>query len=344
MLTENNIIQKSQESQESHNKKSIINPLNRIKIIEHTNEFNFDKIKIIKIPDFSFELLNVEEYHKSDLNIFAISWYKKTEIFDNIKKHNIINCVVLANTNEEKIFFENYVKSIECTYVDILFCNNNAFINENFINLDTNKLESDRKFNMIINSRFSKYKNTNVARLCYNVAHIGYLNSKENYQFPKFGKYLNWKENTSYDVINKKEQYTLLDVNEINSHLNNSLVGGIFSPVEGGCMASTEYLLAGLPVISIHSKGGRDIWYTSDNSIICDNNSRTIKNALDSAINKLQTGFFNRQKIRNECLILCNEHRFRLVDYIKNYFSKKNKLFTISDSELIDQLLHVTTN
>ena len=46
------------------------------------------------------------------------------------------------------------------------------------------------------------------------------------------------------------------------------MVGGVFSEEEGACWASSEYLLCGLPVVSTHSRGGRDVWYSGHNSLI----------------------------------------------------------------------------
>ncbi len=48
--------------------------------------------------------------------------------------------------------------------------------------------------------------------------------------------------------------------------LGSSRVGLILSVEEGACFASSEYLLCGIPVVSTPSRGGRDVFYTRDNS------------------------------------------------------------------------------
>lgn len=310
--------------------KSTMNPPERIRIINASN------VKITKSPDFCFNLISSEEYIFIDLKIFAISWHNKTKIIDDIKKYNISDAVVLVNTKDEQEYFEQYINNIGCNNCDILFCNNNAFLNENLFTLDVTKSENERQYDMIINSRFAKYKNVNVAKLCENVAHIGYFKPDENYQMPNFGTYLNFPPNSEYTSTN----HIKLNQNDITKHLNNSLVGGMFSPVEGGCLASSEYLLSGLPVVSVQSKGGRDIWYTRENSIICKNYDHNVKKCLDLAKFKLANGDFDRTAIRNTHIMQSVEHRNKLVNYIKDFFDDKNKNFTMDSNELTSLLLH----
>ena len=45
-----------------------------------------------------------------------------------------------------------------------------------------------------------------------------------------------------------------------------SRVGLILSKEEGACYASSEYLLCGIPVVTTASRGGRDVFYTRENS------------------------------------------------------------------------------
>jgi glycosyltransferase involved in cell wall biosynthesis len=45
-----------------------------------------------------------------------------------------------------------------------------------------------------------------------------------------------------------------------------SRVGLMLSKEEGACYASSEYLLCGIPVVTTASRGGRDVFYTRENS------------------------------------------------------------------------------
>lgn len=62
--------------------------------------------------------------------------------------------------------------------------------------------------------------------------------------------------------------------------INQSCCGLILSEEEGACFASSEYLLCGIPVVSTHSRGGRDVWYDGYNSIVCDSDPKQITDAV----------------------------------------------------------------
>ena len=51
---------------------------------------------------------------------------------------------------------------------------------------------------------------------------------------------------------------------QVNLALNRARVGLCLSAVEGAMFASVEYLLAGLPIVTTPSKGGRDIYHDSE--------------------------------------------------------------------------------
>lgn len=58
--------------------------------------------------------------------------------------------------------------------------------------------------------------------------------------------------------------YQSLAGEEINEAINQARVGLCLSAVEGAMFASIQYLLAGLPVVSTASRGGRDEFFDSD--------------------------------------------------------------------------------
>lgn len=110
--------------------------------------------------------------------------------------------------------------------------------------------------------------------------------------------------------------FKYLSPEEIVKFANQSYVGGIFSPIEGQCLASSEYLLCGLPVISVKSKGGRDVWYNEKNSIICKNNQNDVLKCVNIAKEKIKKGEFNSETIRQMHLDQMDINRNILTDYI----------------------------
>ena len=68
---------------------------------------------------------------------------------------------------------------------------------------------------------------------------------------------------------------------EICEIINESNCGLCLSREEGACYSSSEYLLCGVPVVSTRSRGGRDVWYTEENSIICTDSEEGVKEAVE---------------------------------------------------------------
>jgi glycosyltransferase involved in cell wall biosynthesis len=277
------------------------------------------------MKDYHISSILTESYKiiPNCLIIISISWYCSVTSVININKLNekYKNIVILTNTEEETLFFK------ETTTSDVIFCNSNAFIDENYYFYNEN---IEKKYNLVINSTFKKYKNVELAKNIENVVHIGYKNDHSNIldeYIPDFGIIAN-------KFIDNK--YIQLSPNEISTIINSSYIGGIFSIEEGACYASTEYLLCGLPVLSTVSKGGRDIWYNQDNSIICEPD-----NIYESYLiikNNMDKGIYNPIKIRANCLKIMEEHRLKLAEYIYDTLIHKFNIEIIEDKNTIKKM------
>jgi hypothetical protein len=263
--------------------------------------------------------LKIDEkiYEKNSLIFLLTSWYKTDNVFKIVNSNKEFNIVILANSLEEKIFFE---KKVRC---DVLFCNHNAFLDEKKYTI-YNSIK--QKYDLVIDSAFHEYKNVNIAKKIQNTLHIGYFKyikrNSDDKVIPNFGILANFKDS----------EYKRLDKHLINIHYNQSLMGGLFSECEGACFASSQYLLTGLPVISIKSVGGRDIWYNEHNSIICENNEDSVYEAVELSKSKIISGEFNREKIRDLHLKQMDEHRNTLIEYInKRLLNNEEKIIDIND-------------
>lgn len=56
---------------------------------------------------------------------------------------------------------------------------------------------------------------------------------------------------------------------DVHKEILKSRCGLALSKTEGSMNATTEYLLCGIPIVSTPSKGGRDLWFTPHNHILC---------------------------------------------------------------------------
>lgn len=69
---------------------------------------------------------------------------------------------------------------------------------------------------------------------------------------------------------------------EVNAAINRAAVGLILSEVEGSSYASMEYLLAGVPVVSTPSIGGRDIFFDPEFCLVCEPDPASVGNAVSA--------------------------------------------------------------
>ncbi len=165
-----------------------------------------------------------------------------------------------------------------------IFCNHNCWLDDSVFKIE----ESDegRIYDLTLNCRPETMKNPQLAVGIANLAII---------------KGINHNKNTYWDLMQLNPSYIndiRLSVPQVAAVLNKSKVGGIFSDKEGACYSSSEFHLCGLPVLSIPSEGGRDVWYTDDNSIVFAKSPEGLRFALNEALRRLSTGEFDRQKIR----------------------------------------------
>jgi|APTNR8051073442_1049403.scaffolds.fasta_scaffold00013_70 glycosyltransferase involved in cell wall biosynthesis len=94
--------------------------------------------------------------------------------------------------------------------------------------------------------------------------------------------------------------------------LQRSCTGLILSEEEGACYASSEYLLSGLPVVSTPSRGGRDVFFTSTNSLIVEPTEEAVARGVDRLIEQAPDGWL----IRHQHIVMSHLFRQRFVDEV----------------------------
>ena len=80
--------------------------------------------------------------------------------------------------------------------------------------------------------------------------------------------------------------YKDLSPDQVCHVINQSRVGLILSEEEGGCFASSEYLMCGIPVVSTPSRGGRDVFYDAANSLIVEPVAEAVARAVVGLANR----------------------------------------------------------
>ena len=247
---------------------------------------------------------------------------EKTNVDINIEVINKLPNPILCCNDEKEVVLMNKLKSLNIINDNIVIecINQNAFIDENNFEVS----DCDKQFDLIINSCFCSYKRRNLAKLIKNTVHIGYFQDF-NKCIPAWGKIAN--------IFNECGEPIFLSPDEIKYYYSISKVGGIFSEVEGACYSSSEYLLSGLPVISTYSIGGRDVWYNSENSVVCEPDESKILNAFEEALVKLNNGTFNPKKIREDHIKQMEEYREKLYNIILKILGKLKICLTDTDKK-----------
>jgi len=288
---------------------------------------------IIHLMDSQFD--KFEEYHKLNflkltnkpIVLVSISWYKKNDSVPQFLPYqNNYEIVILANTQEEKYYYENTY------FIESIFINQNCFTNEEEFYIE----ETDKKYELFVNSAFDSYKKLHLTKLVNNIIYVGrFIDEKTllslglNYD----GYFPNFKNN-----VLKKENYTWLSGDTIRRFTNESHVAGIFSTTEGACFSSGQYLLCGIPVITPKCKGGREIWYNEDNVIYCDTTPESILKSLEIAKEKLKNGSFDKFLIRKQHIEMQEKFRCDLVHFIINKFKNDDEHFETNFEKLKKQL------
>jgi glycosyltransferase involved in cell wall biosynthesis len=261
----------------------------------------------------------VHQINTSGITIVKCYWYKNIEPM--IKECS--DPILLANSPEEYDFFEAN------TEYDVLYANHNAFINEDRFVI---KPEVVKKYDMVLSACFRNYKNVKFAENIKNTVHVGYKNGANLEYIPSFGTLVNFPPNST----NMKD-YRRINTKELVQIYNSAQCGGIFSKLEGACYSSGEYLLCGLPVISTKCVGGREIYYTPENSIICNPDKKSVIAAHNEFVRNRH--LFDSNKIRESTLTIMEGFRNTLTDFVKDKLEDKYNL-SVNRPELYDLLKH----
>lgn len=256
-----------------------------------------------------YEFMYNNKKYRNGVTIVHFGWYAP-HFIETIRSclHKFINPILCVPDEESKRALES--ANLNC--FAIVLAGHNAFINEDYYTI---KPEIPKTVNFICNSCFERYKRRDLIQKIDDIIHIGYSQSKIDDFIPKNGFCPNFVDKRNIHCWNP------LSPSKVVGYYNQSRVGIILSEVEGSCFSSGEYLLCGLPVVSTVCKGGREHWYNNSNSVICEANEASVLAACDLALEKLESGEFQPEKIRQGHIEEMNKQRQNLVDEVYRLFT-----------------------
>jgi glycosyltransferase involved in cell wall biosynthesis len=190
------------------------------------------------------------------------------------KRHPNIRIIIAANTEREHV-------RLERRGVEAILANHNMFVDENVFKPMPHVMPM---YDAIYNANFSAFKRRELSAEIAACAHIGYVSDPDR------------KENSAELLAEAKAQLPHHDFlnpvsptgarrissREVNSALAKAKVGLCLSEAEGAMTSSMEYMLAGLPVVSTPSLGGRSRYFHPRTSIIAEPNPRAIREAVEA--------------------------------------------------------------
>ncbi|NOS90164.1 MAG: glycosyltransferase family 4 protein [Methylococcaceae bacterium] len=191
-----------------------------------------------------------------------------------------------------------------------------AFINQNCLQDDTAisiNPAAPKRFDAIYNAACAPYKRLELAAQVENLAIITYLQPRHLDYFEHSKNLLAHAQWLNFpDGDPNKEPYHSIPGPEVCGLLNQSRVGLCLSHIEGSMFAAIEYLLAGLPIVSTPSFGGRDVFFDDAYVAIVEADPEAVRIGVQQMLDKQLDPY----EIRTETLRKMAVHRQRLVDLI----------------------------
>ena len=259
---------------------------------------NTDKQRVFVLSDLThnYDWLKTAKIQSKDLFFVAFGWFFSEHLATHAEwmlqklRLNKAQFYLMYNSQAEKTHGDKF--GFEGSII-----NNNAWLDERAYSICLRKKIYDALYiarPVTFKRHFLAAKVSNLALLAGDSCH-----GSEKVSLPKY-------KNDPFQFLNKQQ------ISEICAEAH---CGIILSEEEGACFASSEYLLCGIPVVSTESRGGRNLWYNKDNSILCEPNENAVKDAVDTV--KLRS--FNATNLRNDHIN--KMHQFRLK--FKNILNEK---------------------
>jgi phytanoyl-CoA dioxygenase PhyH len=212
-----------------------------------------------------------------------------------------VEVVVLAPTT---VTFE----TLKDSGVAALYCSQNAFVREDIFFPMPGRRPT---FDAIYDAKWADYKRHQLAGAVESLALLTYV-VPDACTVDYFQMALTAVRHATWFTRPWVADSPFLPSVEVNAAYNKSRVGLCLSAVEGTMYASIQYLLAGLPVVTTHNRGGRDEFLSPTTARWVDADAE----AVAAAVADLVRHPIDPVAIRLETLAKISEHRGRLREWM----------------------------
>jgi len=285
--------------------------INKIRKQDHLGAYIISRKPIILVSfwfDFLNNLEDIKAVLPADKNvhfIFKIGFYKsskdaaeiKTTIKELNQKHSNYNFNFLANSPEE---LENFQEN----GLNTLFCNQNAFLDENKYKINNKK----PRYKAIYMARITPLKRYELATKVDNLFVIGSWKDAEVEYAKNILKKCDpekWIKRIPHFMVSK--------------YMNQAQSGLALSKIEGTMYVCTEYLLSGLPVVSSKSQGGRHIYFDDRYVTIAEDTPESVAEKVE----EITSRDMDRKMIRENTINIMQNHRKKFIELINSIYKSE---------------------
>lgn len=257
--------------------------------------------KIIGIQDYeALEEIARKNNNEDIIALVHLTWnhakvYKMLEkklFFRKLKKFGVKPMMMCNSTSEDSYRNIFNIPGMKCPIY--IYTNDNDYFVENV----------EKKYDAIYAAQIIPFKRIGLARAVESIYILTYTQGAGTRENDLHGAYPEMK----HADFNRNWK----NVAEKNRLFNESRVGLCLSKEEGPMLASLEYMLSGIPVVSTKSTGGRTEYYDADYTLIVDDNPTAIKKGVENLIARQ----VDAEYIRKNTLLKLNRDRENYVQVI----------------------------
>lgn len=199
--------------------------------------------------------------------------------------------------------------------------NHNVFLSERIFRV---LAEPRLEFDALYNARFAAWKRHELAREIPSVLYVAYhafntMPGDDDLERQRIERAVSLPGHHLLNRVGKDGLPIRLAPDEVNAALNRAAVGLCLSAVEGAMLASMEYMLAGLPVVSTPSRGGRDVFFDAEFCLVVEPNASSVA----KGVAELRARQVPRDYIRARTLSKLETQRRRLLSLLDEILARQ---------------------
>ena len=245
----------------------------------------------LMMPSWTLERPHIVEQIGGDL-----AWYRQ--------RFPLHELIFLCNTEEER-------RRVIAVGGTAIFSNHNLMVSEDiFRPLPEVPVEFDAVYNARISYTKRHYLAFDVERLLHITVSIGELPASGDRAFIRRLQAQSPLHHIANPIVDGLTDR--LTPQQVNRAYNQAAVGLCLSAAEGAMCSSMEYMMAGLPVVSTPSLGGRDVYFDPDYCIIAEPEPAAIRRAVE----ELRDRAIPREEIRARTMAKVWPQRRELMAFL----------------------------